>query len=117
MGRTVSHWFAWQRDRRGYQVLKKQRYDKAGPNLKILILPVVEEFFGFLQFDDGIKLDAEGNVTKINNKPFEADKIYKTLWPISMRNNTEPKATNDPLLRYLNATIKKKKPHHECTCK
>jgi 2',3'-cyclic-nucleotide 2'-phosphodiesterase (5'-nucleotidase family) len=71
------------------------------------------DFFGFLQFDDGIKLDAEGNVVKINNKPFEADKVYKTLWPLSMRDNTEPKATNDALLRYLNATIKKKKPHHE----
>lgn len=82
--------------------------------LKMEVNALTDEFFGFLQFDDGIKLDAEGNIAKINKKPFEADKMYKTLWPLSMRNNTEPKATNDALLRYLNATIKKKQPHHEC---
>lgn len=70
---------------------------------------------GFLQADDGVKLDHNHHVTHIVNKPIDPDHLYTILLPRDLKENTNPSINNQPLFDYIQTLPKKQRPKHECT--
>lgn len=52
---------------------------------------------GYLQYDDGVKIDKEGNITEIGGEPFDADKMYRavmSLWDVK-------DGSSKPIMKYF----------------